>query len=310
VDIAAAPLNFALGRLLERRGDLQAAFDAYASANHLLAGRQRNDDGQHEAAMRQRAMALAPDELAALARHGNPTRQPLFVLGMPRSGTTLVEQMLATHPHVHGLGELELLPVLAPLLARPGPDTIAEAARLYLEAWPARARRSQRVSDKSISSYQHIASILLMFPNANLVACERHPMDIAWSVFSEYFNDNALVYSYDLKRIASHLKAHREIMDHWNRTLPGRILTVRYEDMVDDPEGQARRLVAHIGLEWDPAVLAFHESRRVVRTASLEQVRQPIYKSSVGKWRRFQPQLETLSKDLADLIDRYDKSGP
>ncbi len=163
------------------------------------------------------------------------------------------------------------------------------------------------MSDKSISSFKHIGSILLMFPNACLVACERHPMDIAWSIFVEYFSNNAVVYSYDLRRIACHLRFHREIMDHWAKVLPGRILTLRYEDVVSDPEGAGRRLIAHAGLDWDEAVLAFHQSRRVVRTASLEQVRQPIYKTSVGKWRRFEPHLQALSQDLEDLIDRYEK---
>ena len=229
---------------------------------------------------------------------------------MPRSGTTLIEQMLASHRQVFGLGEVELLPNLEPVLRQPGRDSIAEAMRLYLDAWPAKARQAARVSDKSISSYRYIDLILLMFPNACLVACERHPMDNAWSIFSEYFNDNALVYSYDLKRIARALKFHREVMDHWERLLAGRILTLAYEDVVNDPESAARRLIAHTGLEWDEKVLSFHESARVVRTASLEQVRQPIYKSSVGKWRRFAPHLQALSQDLADLIDRYEKAHP
>ena len=309
VDIAAAPLNFALGRLLERHGDTAAAFEAYATANRLLALRQIDDDDRAEAVLRQRLATFGPDVLNELSRHGDSTSQPLFVLGMPRSGTTLVEQMLASHREVIGLGELELLPNLVPGPAQPSPQAIAEAARLYLQSYPARARKARRVSDKSISSFKHIELILLMFPNAFLVACERHPMDIAWSVFIEYFNKDAVVYSYDLKRIARHLRLHREIMDHWEKVVPGRILTLRYEDMVVDPEGQARRLIEHAGLDWDPQVLDFHQSRRVVRTASLEQVRQPIYKSSVGKWRTFQPHLQALSQDLADLIDRYENSG-
>ena len=309
VDIAAAPLNFALGRLLERRSDTDAAFAAYATANRLLAPLQIDDDDRTGAALHQRLSAFGPDVLNELSRHGNPTSQPLFVLGMPRSGTTLVEQMLASHRDVTGLGELELLPNLASSLSQPSPQAIAEATRLYLQSFPAAARKARRVIDKSISSFKHIELILLMFPNAFLVACERHPMDIAWSVFVEYFTKNAMVYSYDLKRIAHHLRLHRQIMDHWDKVVPGRILTLRYEDMVADPEGQARKLVEHAGLDWDPRVLDFHQSRRVVRTASLEQVRQPIYKSSVGKWLKFQPHLQALSQDLADLIDRYENSG-
>ncbi len=309
-DSAAAPLNFALGRLLADEGRNDEAFAAYAEANRLIAPRQINDDEANEAKLCQRLAMFDGGALQALRPFGNPTRQPVFILGMPRSGTTLIEQMLASHPQVHGLGEVELLPNLAPVLQQPGPESIAEAVRLYLEAWPAKAHQAARVSDKSISSYRHIDLILLMFPNACLVACERHPMDNAWSIFSEYFNDNALVYSYDLKRIARHLKFHREVMDHWGRLLPGRILTLAYEDVVNDAESAARRLIAHAGLEWDEAVLSFHQSARVVRTASLEQVRQPIYKSSVGKWRGFAPHLQALSQDIADLIDRYEKAHP
>ncbi len=309
VDIAASPLNFALGRLLERRGDTAAAFEAYATANRLLAPLQVNDDGQVQANVRQRLATFGPDRLKELSRYGDPTSQPLFILGMPRSGTTLVEQMLASHRDVMGLGELELLPNLAAGLAQPSPQAIADAARLYLQTFPAKARTARRVIDKSIGSFKHIELILLMFPNACLIACERHPMDIAWSMFIEYFNKDSIVYSYDLKRIAHHLRLHCEIMDHWDKVLPGRILTVRYEELVADSEAQARRLIEHAGLDWDPQILNFHESRRVVRTASLEQVRRPIYKSSVGKWRKFQPHLQALSQDLADLIDRYENSG-
>ncbi len=307
-EAAAAPLNFALGRLLGEQGRNDEAFQAYSQANQLLAPRQINDDAASEAALRQRLAKFDARALAALKACGDPTRQPVFILGMPRSGTTLIEQMLASHHQVYGLGEVELLPNLEPVLQQPDRESIAEAVRLYLDAWPAKARRAARVSDKSISSYRYIDLILLMFPNACLIACERHPMDNAWSIFSEYFNDNALVYSYDLKRIARYLKFHREVMDHWERLLPGRILTLAYEDVVNDTEDAARRLIAHAELEWDDKVLSFHQSARVVRTASLEQVRRPIYKSSVGKWRRFAPHLQALSQDLADLIDRYEKA--
>jgi len=309
-DSAAAPLNFALGRLLAGKDANDEAFQAYAEANRLIAARQVNDDDESEAELRQRLKNLDAGRLEALKLYGNPTRQPVFILGMPRSGTTLIEQMLASHHQVYGLGEVELLPNLAAGLQQPDRETISETVRLYLEAWPAKARRALRVSDKSISSYRYIDLILLMFPNAAVIACERHPMDNAWSIFTEYFNDNALVYSYDLKRIARQLKLHRDIMDHWDKLLPGHILTLRYEDVVNDAEGSARRLIAHTGLEWDDEVLSFHESARVIRTASLEQVRQPIYKSSVGKWRRFAPHLQALSQDLADLIDRYEKAHP
>ncbi len=308
VAIAAAPLNFALGRLLERRDDTQASFEAYATANQLLAPSKVNDDERTEARLRQRLATFGPDALKALSRHGDPTSRPLFVIGMPRSGTTLIEQLLASHPHVFTLGELELLPMLAQGLAQPTAQAIAEAAQFYLQAYPASARNAHRVVDKSISSFEHIEMIFLMFPNACLVACERHPMDTAWSMFIEYFSPNAIVYSYDMKRIARRLRLHREVMDHWKTVLPGRILTLRYEDLVAEPEDQARRLIEHAGLDWDPRVLDFHRDRRVVRTASLEQVRKPIYRSSVGKWRKFQPHLQALSQDLADMIDHYENS--
>jgi tetratricopeptide (TPR) repeat protein len=309
VTIAASPLNFALARLLERRGDVDRAFAAYATANRLLAPLQVDDDEIREAEAEAQMREFTPERLAELSPHGSPSRKPLFVLGMPRSGTSLVEQMLASHPKVLGLGELELLPALAPMLRQPTPERVGRAARLYLDAYPPAASKAERVTDKSIGNFHHIGHILALFPNACLVACERHPMDVAWSIFTEYFGDNALVYAYDFERIVRHLRLHRRVMDHWARVLPGRILEVRYEHLVASPEAESRRLLAHAGLAFDPVVLSFHTSARAVRTASLEQVRQPIYMSSVGKWRKFAPHLRDLAAALEDLSEGYERAA-
>jgi tetratricopeptide (TPR) repeat protein len=302
----AAPLNFALGRLWELRGDTDRAFAAFVEANRLIAPLRRNDDETQARAVDQQAATLTPGRLAELARYGNTSRQPTFVVGMPRSGTSLIEQISASHSQVYGLGEFELMPILEPGLRHLTPRQISATAQLYLDAYPPLARKAARATDKSISSFYYIGLILLLFPNAKIISCERHPLDLAWSIFSEFFNDNALAYSYDFGRIAYQLRLYRRSLDHWERLFPERILKVHYEAIVADPEPSSRRLAGFLGLEWEPAMMQFHHTARIVRTASLEQVRQPIYKSSVGRWQKYRSHLQPVADDLKDLIQAYE----
>jgi Sulfotransferase family len=222
-----------------------------------------------------------------------------------RSGTTLIEQILASHPKMFGAGELRHLSLLAASL--PGfpeivPYLSAERLRQlgtsYVDAVGAMAPDAERVTDKMPGNFALAGLIHLALPNARIIHMRRDPIDTCLSCFSILFT-NGQPYSYDLAELGRYYRAYEELMEHWRSVLPaGVMLEVRYEDVVSDLEQQARRVVAHCGLEWDDACLGFHEARRTVRTASAAQVREPIYRSSMGRWRPYKELLRPLITEL------------
>jgi hypothetical protein len=243
---------------------------------------------------------------------GDPSSLPIFLIGMPRSGTTLVEQILASHPKVHGAGELQLLNDIVIAAGVPGgeagafPEFVAAAApsalrRLgtnYVEGLRRRAASAERVTDKMPSNYYFAGLIHLALPNAKIIHCRRDPVDTCVSCFSKLFSAQQN-HTYDLGELGRYYQRYEQLMAHWRRVLPkGRILDIHYEDVVADLEGQARRLVAHCDLAWDPRCLSFHETERQIRTASATQVRQAIYRTAIGRWRHYEKHLEPLIEAL------------
>jgi hypothetical protein len=243
---------------------------------------------------------------------GDATHVPIFVLGMPRSGTTLVEQILASHPQAHGAGELHnffeaMLGVQGPD-GRPVPATksvpaldakiFADIGARYLAGIRELAPAASRIVNKMPNNYYFIGFIHLALPSAKIIHVIRDPIDTCVSCFSKLFTLE-LNYTYDLAELGRYYRQYERLMAHWRRVLPpGRILDVRYEDVVADLEGQTRRLLEHCELPWDKRCIAFHETERQVRTASAVQVRQPIYASAIGRWRPYKdfigPLLEAL----------------
>jgi hypothetical protein len=212
---------------------------------------------------------------------------------MPRSGSTLVEQILASHPLVFGAGELYDLPNAVARLgvAAPYPDFIPRLSGEQLRALGAAyladvvplAPEAARISDKMLSNFVYVGLMHLALPNARIIHVRRDPVDTCLSCFAKLFA-GPLPFTYDLGELGRYYHAYASLMDHWRRVLPsGVMLEVQYEDVVGDLEAAARRIVAHCGLEWDAACLAFHRHRRPVRTASLTQVRRPIYRASLGR---------------------------
>jgi tetratricopeptide (TPR) repeat protein len=337
-----------LGNLLKEQGDLAGARDAFVKAvalNPREAGFFVNladakafaaDDG-HLVAMESLArdidtlsplsalrlnfaLAKAYDDLGrhddAFRRLREGNRLPVFVLGMPRSGTTLVEQILASHPQAHGAGELrDLDDVVA--AAADGTGTAfpefaatsrAEQVRAigaaYLERLQKHSPTAARITDKMPSNYFFIGLIHLALPNARIVHVMRDPLDTCLSCFSKLFNAEQN-HTYDLAELGRYYRKYAELMAHWRAVLPaGRMLEIRYEDVVAEVEAAARALVAHAGLPWDPRCLAFHEHRRPVKTASASQVRRPIYRSSQGRWQPYRAHLRPLLDALGDLAPR------
>ena len=258
-----------------------------------------------------------PLDAAWMRQHqgvGDPSRLPVFVLGMPRSGTTLIEQILASHPKVRALGERATFSeTLARICGTPtGAQSLAQrAARctdselrrlgaLYLKVIRRDApTTAARIVDKMPANFQFIGFIHAALPNARIIHTRRDPVDTCLSLFSILFAGSAQLYSYDLEELGRYYRAYEKVMTHWRNALPaGVMLEVQYEEVVDDFERQARRIVAHCGLEWDDACLEFHKTERPVRTMSHAQIRQPIYRSAVGRWRpdtaRLRPLLAAL----------------
>jgi tetratricopeptide (TPR) repeat protein len=302
-DRSALYSGFAL--MTQAAGDYDAAFDAFCQSA-ALSNRDAERDVKREVVVREQANVLSkwikenPGEL------GSDSKKPVFVTGMPRSGTTLIEQILSAHSQISGAGELELVQYLVNSLQPLSKQRNIECANAYLEADALRLSKSPRVVDKSLSTWEHVGAVLAMFPNARIIDCQRHPMDVCWSAFTELFTDNALIYTYDFNRLANAYKRHEELMQFWLREAPQNIIRVRYEHVIANPREQSQRLVSFIGLEWEEACLDFMNARSEVRTASMLQVRQPIYSSSISKWKRYEKHLAPLADLLKNEIAAYE----
>jgi tetratricopeptide (TPR) repeat protein len=308
-------VHFALAKALEDTGDHARAFAHLLEANALKRSILDYDE-QSERQMTQRIAEVFDAGLFdRLGGEGDPSARPIFVIGMPRSGSTLVEQILASHPAVHGGGELRDLTVVSskvlasdlevdypdyvPLLSGPALRRLAGA---YLDRLPKLSDGETRITDKLPGNFQKVGLIRLILPNARIVHTVRDPVDTCLSCFSKRFAEG-MNYSYDLAELGRYYRMYNKVMDHWRSVLPpGAFLDVAYEAVVDDLEGQARRLVDYCGLTWDKRCLRFHETTRPVQTASTLQVRQPIFRSSLGRWRAYEDRLEPLLCELGDLV--------
>jgi tetratricopeptide (TPR) repeat protein len=304
-------LGFALGKSFADIGEHALSFDYLLRANAL----KRQHSGYDEArTLRpiERARELFTPEL--MGRHegaGNPSPVPIFIVGMPRSGSTLVEQILASHPLVAAAGEVMVFPQAMRAAgvhtkARPFPDGVPDVtgaqlrdvADRYLTAMLTLRAGAPRVTDKMLFNFECAGLIHLALPNARIIHMCRDPIDTCLSCFSLDFVSSPQMY--DLAELGRYYRAYSALMRHWRDLLPpGVMLEVQYEDLVFDLESHARRIVAHCGLEWDPACLAFHETQRPIRTYSFAQVRQPVYRSSVGRWRPPADALRPLLDALA-----------
>jgi tetratricopeptide (TPR) repeat protein len=312
------PLAFALGRALEDEGAYAESFAHYREGNALrrAATGYRPEAIEAEAA-RQRAL-FTPAFLAARAGVGCPDAAPIFVVGLPRSGSTLIEQILASHPAVEGTGELADIPRLVHLLGGdrpPGatpayPDGLATLPAADFErlgagylagTLPFRSGRPHFV-DKMPNNFRHLGLIHLMLPNARIIDARREPMACCFSVWKQLFASGQ-EWSYGFEDIARYYRSYLGLMAHWEAVLPGRILRVAHEDVVADLEGSVRRLLDFLGLPFDPACVEFHRTARSVRTASASQVRRPLFRDGLDEWRRFEPWLAPLREQLADLAD-------
>jgi len=305
--------NFALGRLYDRSGRFDEAFKRFATGNALyreqLASRGLNFDAAQFAKRIDLLIANCTAEYFAAQRDaGISSEIPVFVVGMPRSGTTLVEQICASHSLVFGAGELSDIDELGTLLvhgAKTKPGVYVgefDRARQLAEAHLGRLRRlggnAVRVIDKMPDNVLHLGLIATLFPAARVIFCRRDERDICLSCYLQLFADGTLPFTYDLADCGRRYLGIERLVEHWQRVLPLRWHEVRYEALVANLEQESRRLIDFLGLEWEPACLEFHRTERVVTTASHWQVRQPLYTGSVGRWVHYEKQLEPLFETL------------
>jgi tetratricopeptide (TPR) repeat protein len=315
-------LCFALGKALEDRSDYHSSWRYYERGNaaRRAAGRYRPDVA--EACVLQSKQVFTAEFFATRAGWGAADAAPIFILGLPRSGSTLIEQILASHSGVEGTQELTEIDRYASELCGRDPDCglpldlkalarlTAADARLLGERFLAETGVYRQLGrpffiDKMPNNFWHIGLIHLILPRATIIDVRREPMACCFSNLKQLFGTTNQEFTYGVEDIARHYRAYLDLMRHWDDVLPGRVLRVSYEDVVEDLEGGVRRMLGHGGLPFEPACLAFHETQRSVRTPSSEQVRQPIGREGLDQWRHYAPWLGGLRDALGDAVTSY-----
>ena len=308
-NVDASRLNFTLGSLLDKKGEYDAAMRCFQTANNLrdrilTAQRHVFTSQEHTDAVDKIIESFDTALMAGGLSSNLTTERPVFVIGMPRSGTTLVEQIIASHPQAAGVGELSevahLTGALSVMLQKDYPICMSRARseQLFDLACQYEKRVSQlvadslRVVDKMPDNFLHLGFIAMLFPNAHIVHCKRHPLDICLSCYKSDFG--GVRWAGNLENIGLYFAQYHRIMEHWYRVLPLEIHDVVYEDLVTNHKATAQKLIGNCGLEWNELCLDFYKGERAVRTLSRVQVRQPIYHSSIEGWRRYEKHLKPL----------------
>ncbi|WP_069299938.1 tetratricopeptide repeat-containing sulfotransferase family protein [Neptunicoccus sediminis] len=303
-DLDKVQLGFALGEHYEKQAAYEQSFVCLDQANRLyraaLPPMPQSDDEKFD-----RITGLFDsDAFAKLKDASDPSDAPVFVLGMMRSGTSLVEQIIATHSAVYGAGELNTATDLArPLYDKGSRATLADARTFtegYLRDLLRNAGDVRHVVDKMPGNFFNVGLIRTLFPNAKIVNTVRDPRDNCFSIYKNFFDTYAHQYAYDQGELARFANRYKAMMNRWDELFPDAVYHIRYESLVTDQEAESRKLLAYLGLPWEDSVLEFHKTERAVRTASVNQVRQKIYRSSVKSWQNYEPYLQ----ELIDGLDR------
>jgi len=313
-------LNFALGKAFEDRGEYAESFRFYLRGNSLKRAENRSRAEIFETNTRQQVDVCTSEFFAARLGWGTPTPDPIFIVGLPRSGSTLLEQILGSHSRIDATQELATIQQLVTRLRGRAPeltDTQYPHVLLRLRAEDCRQLGESYLQDTRIyragkpffidkmpNNFRHIGLIHLILPNARVIDARREPMACCFSNFKQLFA-RGQDFAYGFEEIARYYRTYLELMRHWDRVLPGRILRVQYEDVVDDLESNVRRILDFCGLDFEPQCVEFYRSERTVRTASSEQVRQPIYREGLDQWKNFEPWLGQLREGLGDALSRY-----
>jgi tetratricopeptide (TPR) repeat protein len=316
-DSAEVHFRFALGKAWEDKGDYDRAWHYYDSGNQKQRKQVFHDPVLVEARHDHIIEVFDREFLERHAGAGHESAAPIFIVGLPRSGSTLIEQILASHSQVEGTQELPTLPRLASSIGRYRPDqkqypyTVRDLrvrdlrayGRQYLEeAAPYRVTDRPYFTDKLPNNFSHVGLMHLILPNAKVINARRHPFDSCLGAYKQLFGKGQH-FTYDMVELADYYRKYHETMQHWHRVLPGKVLDVHYEETVTDLATQVRRILAHCGLPFEEVCVRFHETGRPVKTPSSEQVRQPIYTRALGYWRHYETHLGIWKEVLGDILD-------
>ena len=311
---------FALGKAYEDKRDFETSFKYYERGNHLKKSQSRYSAEQMSEEFKAQREVCTAELFERRAGAGHDAPDPIFIVGLPRAGSTLLEQILSSHSEVDGTLELPNILSLSQRLRRRGrqgaskgyPEILAELSDEELEQFGRQFIADTRIHrkgaaffiDKMPNNFRHIGLIHLILPNAKIIDARRHPMACCFSGFKQLFAEGQ-EFTYDLTDVGRYYSDYVELMDHWDEVLPGKVLRVHYEDVVADLEPQVRRLLDYCGLPFEQACVDYHATERAVRTPSSEQVRQPIFKSGLEQWRNFELYLDPLKAALGPILNRY-----
>ena len=313
--------HFALGKALEDRGDVAKSFAHYAQGNQIrrsLAPYDAQENAEHVKRSKEILTRSFFDERSA---YGARDRDPIFIVGLPRAGSTLIEQILSSHSAVEGTMELpDLVSIARELNGRPSRQQSARYPQILADLSPDQCRelgerylrqtRIQRKTaaphfiDKLPNNFAHVGLIHLILPNARIVDARRHPLGCCFSAYKQHFA-RGQNFTYDLRELGRYYRDYVELMAHFDEVLPGRVHRVLYEQMVDDTQNEVRRLLDYCGLPFEVECLRFYENSRAVRTASAQQVRQPIFRDAIDQWRRYDAWLDPLKEALGPVLETY-----
>lgn len=314
-------LCFALGKALEDRGDYDDSFTYYDKGNAFKRTHSNYDADDNERRVTRLVQTCSAELFTKHAGTGCPAADPIFIVGLPRSGSTLLEQILASHSQVDGTMELPNIPMAARRLGdRRGIDDsepeypavlhgldaqqLRELGEEYIEKTRIQRQGAPHFIDKMPNNFMHVGLIKLILPNAKIIDARRYPLATCFSAFKQLFAAGQ-EFTYGLENVGRYYRDYVRLMDHWNEVLPGEVLLMQYEDVIDDFEPQVRRMLEFCELEFEPQCLEFHKTSRPVRTASSEQVRQPLYRDAVEQWRNFEAHLDPLKTVLGPVLQRY-----
>lgn len=313
-------LHFALGKAFEDAADYPASFEHYAQGNALRRGQIEYDAALVSSKVERQRALFSSDFFQTRRGFGSTSPDPIFIVGLPRAGSTLIEQILASHPSIEGTMELPDLDKMAKRLAGKGggdgyPEILAQLSKEECQAlgeeYLERTRVQRRLGrqffiDKLPNNWLNIGLIQLTLPNAKIIDARRHPMAGCFSAWKQHFA-RGQSFTYDLGEVGRYYSDYAKLMAHFDVVLPARVHRVIHERLVENPEAEVRRLLAYIGVPFDPRCMAFHENERAVRTPSSEQVRRPITKDSVEQWRRYERWLDPLAAVVAPALEIWDR---
>ncbi len=318
-------LNFALGKAYEDKGEFETSFRYYEQGNRLKKFQATYKSEQMSEDLRAQREVCTADFFGRRTGTGYDAPDPIFIVGLPRAGSTLLEQILSSHSQVDGTLELPNILSLSQRLRRRARqegtseypaildeltgDELETFGRAYIDDTRIHRKGAPYFIDKMPNNFRHIGLIKIILPNAKIIDARRHPMACCFSGYKQLFAEGQ-EFTYDLSDVGRYYRDYVELMDHWDNVLPGQILRVRYEDVVADIEEQVRRILEYCGLPYEDGCVSFHETRRSVRTPSSEQVRQPIYTSGLDQWRHYEPWLGPLKTALGSVLHRYPVPAP